>query len=123
MNYSGNHVATSNLRLEIAVAQENINAYTPGMVKFKIPALMSDATSETFLNKKNNIVNKNSNFTSNINTTETDNTISLRVPKEYTRWYGKEIIPKGTRFIIAYIAGNINDIKIIGRYDSADDEQ
>ena len=27
------------------------------------------------------------------------------------------IIPKGTRFIVAYIGANVNDIKIIGRYD------
>lgn len=121
MNYSGNHVASANLRTEIAIAQEPINAYTPGIVKFKIPALMSDATSETIINKRNNIVNKDTKFTTSIGATETDNTISLRVPKEYTRWYGRDILPKGTRFIVAYIAGNINDIKIIARYDSADD--
>ena len=44
------------------------------------------------------------------------------MPKEYTVYYGRRIIPKGTRFIVAFIGGNLNDIKIVARYDSADDE-
>ena len=42
----------------------------------------------------------------------------LKVPKEYTYFYEGDVMPAGTKFIVAFIGGNINDIKIIGRYDN-----
>ena len=46
-----------------------------------------------------------------------ENTIEIKIPLEYTYFYDGYVIPAGTRFIVAYIGANVNDIKIIGRYD------
>ena len=51
------------------------------------------------------------------NEIEFKNVIKLKVPKEYTYFYEGDVMPAGTKFIVAFIGGNINDIKIIGRYD------
>ena len=110
-----------NLRIEIAICQEDIDANNPGIHKFIIPVLCTDDTCGSFYTPSTNIFNKNI-VNSGVSITNIDNFIDLRVPKEYTMFYGKDIIPKGTRFIIAFIGGNINDIRIIGRYDNLEDE-
>ena len=91
-----------NLRLEIAVLQEDIDPKNPGTARFKIPTLLTEDTVASIQTANTNI---------------RENTIDIKVPLEYTYFYDGYIIPKGTRFIVAYIGANVNDIKIIGRYD------
>lgn len=117
MNYPENYVSSSNLRLEIAIAQQDIDAKSPGICKFKIPALVSNDTVGTVYITGDNIINKTLGNSGNI-FTKFDNTIDLYVPKEYTVFYGADIIPAGTRFIVGFVGANINDIRIIGRYDN-----
>ena len=45
------------------------------------------------------------------------NDMFLREAKLGTTEEDGYVIPAGTRFIVAYIGANVNDIKIIGRYD------
>lgn len=116
-----NFLNIDNLRLEIAILQEDIPSQSPSVHKFKIPVISTGEKIGSF-NINQNTFNKKI-LKSSINKTTFDSTIELRVPKEYTVFYGADVIPKGTRFIVAFIGGNINDIKIIGRYDSLEDQE
>ena len=105
-----------NLRLEIAVLQEDRDPKNPGTARFKIPTLLTEDTIVSIQTTNTNIRNK---VNGNLNTSgvNIENTIDIKVPLEYTYFYDGYIIPEGTRFIVAYIGANVNDIKIIGRYD------
>ena len=81
-----------NLRIEVGELQEDIQAFIPAYGKFKIPSLM-----------------------------EGDEDIELYVPYHLTFDWGDEWIPAGTRFLIASIAGNISDMRVVGRYDRNED--
>lgn len=121
MEYPSNYTPSNTLRLEIAFSQQVIDAHNPGYVDFIIPTLVPDVLNTRAYTPNYNISNKNAVSTRSIGTTSINNLIRLKVPREYTEWYGADTIPIGTRFIVAFIGGNINDIKIIGRYDSYDD--
>ena len=121
MKSGGSFMNIGGLRLEIAVCQEDLNATNPGICKFTIPVLFTDPTIGTFYTPNTNISNKTFG-NSSLAITNIDDTIDLYVPKEYTMFYGKDIIPKGTRFIVAFIGANLNDIRIIGRYDNLEEE-
>ena len=100
-----------NLRLEIAILQEDVKSQDPGEANFKIPAIMTGEYTPT-KNSANKKIYKGT-------TTKTtfDDEITLKVPLEYTAFFGKRIVPKGTKFIVAFIGGDINNIRIVGRYD------
>ena len=89
---------SDNFRIEIAILQEPIKAFIPGFAKFKIPPLMTD---------KNNVNNQ----------TSEDTYIELYVPYEYTFCWGADVVAEGTRFLVASVGANLNDLRIIGRYD------
>lgn len=117
-----NYIPTSDaLRMEIAILQEDINSQNPGVAKFKIPVLVPSINNETIYTNGKNIINKNRIGTASLGYTNVTDILTLKVPKEYTVFYGADIVPKGTRFIVAFIGGNINDIKIISRYDSLEE--
>ena len=115
MNNS-NQFDIDRMRTEIAVLQEDIDAKNPGYAKFKIPVIHSDTTIAHITTSNTNIRNKNS---GNIKQSSVNikDTITLRVPEEYTYFWPTEIVPAGTRFIVTFVGGNVNDIRIIGRYD------
>lgn len=118
MNYSGLDINA--LRTEIAILQQDVPSNNPGTAKFKIPVIMTDDTvSRIVASGSKNIINRRngniSGFSVNL-----ENTISLRIPLEYTYFYGKKIVPAGTKFLVTFVGGNINDIIIIGRYDFSD---
>lgn len=112
--------SSDELKIEIAYLQEDISSTKPTTAKFKIPTLVNSDQIDTIYNISNgNIINK-SNGMLNTSYLNMDSTIDLYVPIEYIIFYGEDIIPAGTRFLVSFIAGNINDIKIIGRYDNSD---
>ena len=121
MSYSSNAIPAysiqEQLRLEIAILEEDISATNPKTASFTIPALMTEQYKGKKYVNNYNVINKNKTGTPSISTITIDNTIKLQVPKEYTKWYGSIIIPKGTKFIVAFVGGNINSMRIIGRYD------
>ena len=89
------YMENDNLRIEYAILQEKIQAFIPTYGKFKIPAVMEEKSK----------IDGNSDY------------IELYVPYEYTFAWGDEYIPEGTRFLVASIGANLNDMRIVGRYD------
>lgn len=79
-----------NLQTEVAVLQKKILAFKPCYARIYIPAIMGD---------------------------NTDDYISIPMPTHLAITYGDKVIPKGTKFIVQTVAGNYNDMRIIGYYD------
>lgn len=115
MSNNYNDININNLRIEIAILQEDVQSSNPGSAKFKIPVIMTNDVIGHINTSNNNILNKvNGNLSaSSINM---EDTITLKIPTEYTYFYGSSIVPAGTKFLVAFIGGNINDMQIIGRY-------
>jgi hypothetical protein len=115
MNNS-NQFDMDRMRTEIAILQEDIDAKHPGIAKFKIPVIMSNDNIAHITTNNYNISNKK---TGNIKSSaiNINNYIALRVPEEFTYFWPTEKVPAGTRFIVTFVGGNVNDIRIIGRYD------
>lgn len=113
MSSSINTLDKERLRIEIAVLQENVPANNPGTAKFKIPVLITENI-VGHINLFNNTINKK---TGKGTPVHAEDTVKLRIPLEYTYFYGEKVVPAGTKFIIAFVGANTNDIKIIGRYD------
>ena len=90
MSKGMNYINQQNLQTEIAVLQKKILAFKPCYARLYIPAIMGDST---------------------------DDYIEVAMPTHLAITYGDKIIPKGTKFIIQIVAGNYNDIRIIGYYD------
>lgn len=109
------------LRIEIAVLQHDIYAFSNTRARFKIPVIMTEDIVANLSISGNNIVNKtHGNMGSS--SISINNTIELFVPIEYTSTMGVDIIPKGTKFIVAFVGANVNDAKIIGRYEESPDD-
>ena len=114
-----NNLNIDHLRIEIAYLQEEIlSSDPPKRAKFKIPVIMTEDRVTSLKTSNKNILNR-SNGNISGSPINLDNTIELEVPLEYTFFYAAEKIPKETRFLVTFVGGNVNDIKIIGRYDSA----
>lgn len=105
-----------NLRLEIAILQEDVKSQDPGEANFKIPAIMTGEKIGTVYTPTKNSANKKI-YKGAATKTTFDDEITLKIPLEYTAFFGKRIVPKGTKFIVAFIGGDINNIRIVGRYD------
>lgn len=111
-----NELDIDGLRIEIAILLEDIPKKEIE-AKFKIPVLMTEDTiSHITSSGSKNVINKRnaniSGYSINI-----QDAISLKVPLEYIYFYNGDIIPAGTKFLVAFVGGNMNDIKIIARYD------
>lgn len=105
----------NDLRLEIAILQENINSQKSGTYKFKIPAIITTNNVSTIYTRANNLANKNA-LKSTATMTQFDDCIDLYVPLEHIVFYNGDIVPAGTKFIVGFVGGNVNDAKIISRY-------
>lgn len=79
-----------NLQTEVGILQKKILAFKPCYARIYIPAIMGD---------------------------DKDSYISIPMPVHLAITYGDKVIPKGTKFIVQAVAGNYNDIRIIGYYD------
>lgn len=112
-----NYSSVEGLRIEFAILQESIPAGQSCTARFKIPTLINSGTVARVNTNTSTIRNKTvGNLSSS--TVDIKDTISLRVPMEYTYYWGEnKVVPAGTRFIVAFVGGNVNDIAIIGRYD------
>lgn len=104
--------------IEIAEAAETFYTYESSAL-FYIPVLMPmiDSTNkitEKPLPSNRNILNKNRPKIS----AKAYSTGSISIPLHEERlgsWY-KNRVPKGTKFMVAFIGGDINKCRIIGRY-------
>ena len=90
MSQVGSYMNQQNLQTEVAILQKKILAFKPCYARIYIPAIMGD---------------------------DVDHYISVPMPTHLAITYGDKIIPKGTKLIIQTVAGNYNDIRIIGYYD------
>lgn len=90
MNTIYNNTKQINLQTEIAILQKDILAFIPCYAKLSVPALLGN---------------------------DMDEYLDIPMPLHLSVTYGEKIIPKGTKLIIQSVAGNYNDLKIIGFYD------
>jgi len=95
-----NNLEIDNLRIEIAILQQSVSAKSTAKGKFYIPVLMSGAT-----NTKTDKVNES-------------DTVSLDIPACLKIFFGPNKIPAKTKFLVAFTAGDINQARIIGLYDT-----
>ena len=116
-----NEINQDNMRTEIATLDEDITIDEESVTKtikgkFKIPVIMTTDTVASVQTSNKNVLNRNN---SNLkgSSMNLNNTISLVIPKEYIMFYNGTKIPKGSKFLVSFVSANVNDIKIIGRYD------
>ena len=116
MSTGGNIFDPDRMRIEIAILQDDLDAKKAGWARFKIPVIMTEDRVARFMTNNSNIVNKrNANLARAY--IDIENTTELYVPQEFTYFAGVDVIPRGTRFLVCFVGGNVNDAKIIGRYD------
>lgn len=89
----GGYISQDSLQLEVAILQKKILAFKPCYAKLKIPALLGD---------------------------DIDDTIDLPMPLHLSITYGDIVIPSGTKLLVQTVAGNYNDLRIVGFYDKPD---
>ena len=90
MSKAKSYMNQENLQTEVAVLQKKILAFKPCYARLSIPAIMGN---------------------------DPDSYITVPMPLHLSITYGDKVIPKGTRLLVQAVAGNYNDIKIIGFYD------
>lgn len=98
MNRKRSYMEKDNLRQEIAVLQEDIQAFIPAYGKFKIPSIQDNSSGLSSGGEDADI-------------------LEYYVPYFLTFAWGHEMVPKGTRFIVSFIGANISDGRITGIYD------
>lgn len=91
MSRVGSYMEQINLQTEVAILQKKILAFKPCYARLYIPSIMGD---------------------------NTDSYISIPMPTHLAVTYGDKVIPEGTKLIVQTVAGNYNDIRIIGYYDN-----
>lgn len=102
---------------EIAEAAEGFYT-TQSSARFYIPVLMpligSSGGHTTKLPSNRNILNKDRPHVSSTAYSSGSVVIPLRIER-LGSWY-KNYVPKGTKFIVVFIGGDIDNIAILGRY-------
>lgn len=112
---------------EIAIAIEDIYRPSPGRIKFIIPILTpimdnSKIIEKTAYQTKYNLRNENKNL--EVNDIRITNYIEIPVPAEICQTYNniiepdicELIIPKGSKWIVVFIGGDITKPRVISRY-------
>lgn len=90
MSIVANYMNQQNLQTEVGILQKKILAFKQCYARIYIPAIMGD---------------------------DTDNYIDIPMPMHLSMVYGDKVIPKGTKLIVQAVAGNYNNMKIIGYYE------
>lgn len=101
-----------------AILYEEVNKYENPTVKhpFYIKALVPFETEvgRTVVVNRSYIMNKDLTWLSTSKMTS-EITLDLKIPREIMLAYKDKFIPKGTKFLVAFVGGNINNVQIIGR--------
>lgn len=100
-----------------AILYETVDKYeTPKKHPFYIKALvpLEKEEGQVININKSNIYNKDLTWLSTYTMTS-EITIDLFIPTYYINDYPEKYIPKGTKFLVGFVGGNINNVQIIGR--------
>ncbi len=101
-----------------AILYETIDKYEAPNIKhpFYIKALvpLESEVGRTISVQRNNIINKDLTMLAT-ETMTSEITLDLIIPKYLVMDYSDKYIPKGTKFIVCFIGGNINNCQLIGR--------
>ena len=108
-NYTYIHEA---LLYETIDKYENPDIKHPFYIKALVP--LESEVGRTISIQRNNIMNKDlTGLSTNMITSEI--TLDLYIPKNIIMDYPNKYIPKGTKFLVCFIGGNINNCQLIGR--------
>ena len=101
-----------------AILYETVDKYEeqgkkhPFYIKALVP--LEKESGQTINIDKSNIYNKDLSWLSTYSM-KSERTIDLYLPKYLMLDFPNKYIPKGTKFLVAFIGGNINNCQIIGR--------
>lgn len=98
-------------KIEIAILQQTINKYYPGVASFALQSFISAPVVQGPAIRTNS-VNKNNTFsTRNVSISSS---IALYVPKSVTIGYKSKYIPSGTKFIVGFAGEDRTKPMILG---------
>lgn len=101
-----------------AILYETVNKYEESNLKhpFYIKSLvpLEDEAGQIINIDKSNLVNTDLTWLSTYTMTS-EITLDLIIPKYLVSDYPNKFIPKGTKFLVCFVGGNINKCQIIGR--------
>ena len=107
-NYTYIHEA---LLYETIDKYENPDIKHPFYIKALVP--LESEVGRTIRIQRNNIMNKDlTGLSTNVMTSEI--TLDIYIPKNIIMDYPDKYIPKGTKFLVCFIGGNINNCHLIG---------
>lgn len=112
-----NNLKIDNLRIEIAILKNTVTAKKTTKGKFVIPVLTHGAQSGKISTANSNISNTIA-TKSKTNTINSSDYIELDIPACFRIFFGPNKIPANTKFLVAFTAGDINQARIIGLYDT-----
>ena len=84
----------------------------PFFIKALVP--LEKEAGKTININKSNIYNKDRNWLATYSMTS-EKTVNLVIPRYLKLDYPNEVIPKGTKFLVTFVGGNLNNCQIIGR--------
>jgi hypothetical protein len=101
-----------------AILYDNVNKYENPAQKhpFYIKALVPFETEvgRTIMINRSNIMNTDLSWLSTSKMVS-EITLDLYIPRYVVSDYPNKYIPKGTKFLVTFVGGNINNVQIIGR--------
>lgn len=112
MDYSNYTFVHEAILYETVNKYEQIGIKHPFYIKPLVP--LESEIGRTININKNNIMNKDLKWLST-ETMTSEITLDLFLPKYLMLDYPDKYIPKGTKFLVCFIGGNINNAHIIGR--------
>ena len=112
MNYSNYNFVHEAILYETVNKYEKQGLKHPFYIKALVP--LESEIGRTIDIQRNNIMNKDlTGLSTNVMTSEI--TLDLYIPKNIIMDYPDKYIPKGTKFLVCFIGGNINNCQLIGR--------
>jgi hypothetical protein len=111
-NYSNYNYIHEAILYETIDKYENPSSKHPFYIKALVP--LESEVGRVINISQNNIMNKDLTNLST-QTMVSEITLDLYIPKYIIMDYPNKFIPKGTKFLVCFVGGNINKCQIIGR--------
>lgn len=103
-----------------AVLYERVNKYEnpiqkhPFLIKTLVP--FETEVGRSIVINRSKIMNKDMTWLSTDKMTS-EMTLDLMIPRHIMMSFEDKFIPKGTKFLVQFVGGNINNVQITGRYE------